>query len=102
MYRKSIFIVSIFIFLILSIFVLLFLAPFIDHFFYIDKKLDETEEYKIFIMIIIHIILLGILVYMFHIYLVKKYIKYFKLNKTYIKIIDILSFQNQSIHLIKY
>ena len=81
---------SLLIFLIVSILVLLFAAPFIDHFFYVDHKLEEVEEYQIFMMIIIHIILLGILVYIFHKYLVKNYIKYFKLNETYVKIIDLI------------
>ena len=81
---------SLLLFLTVSICILLFVAPFLDHIFYIDHKLDETEEYEIFMMIIIHIILLGILVYIFHKYLVKNYIKYFKLNKTYIKIIDLI------------
>ena len=78
------------IFLVVSIMVLLFIAPFIDHLFYLDHKLEDLEEYEIFMMIIIHIILLGILVYMFHKYLVKNYIKYFKLSKTFIKIIDLI------------
>ena len=39
---KTIF--SLLIFLIVSILLLLFLAPFIDHFFYVDHKLEETEE----------------------------------------------------------
>ena len=81
---------SLLIFLIVSILILLFAAPFIDHFFYVDHTLEKVEEYQIFMMIIIHIILLGILVYIFHKYLVKNYIKYFKLNNTYVKIIDLI------------
>jgi hypothetical protein len=84
------FFLSILVFLVISTIILLFVAPFIDHLFYVDHKLDEMEEYEVFIMIIIHIILLGVLVYIFHKYLVKNYIKYFKLNKTYIKMIDLI------------
>ncbi len=34
--------------------------------------------------------MLGLLIYLFHYYIVKKYINYFKLNETYIKIIDLI------------
>jgi hypothetical protein len=81
---------TILIFIIISIIFLLFLAPFIDHFFYLEHKLEEIDEYEIFMMIIIHIVVLGILVYFYHYYIVAPYISYFKLNKTYIKIIDLI------------
>jgi hypothetical protein len=81
---------SLLMFLVVSILILLFLAPFIDHFFYVDHKIEDLEEYEIFIKIIIHIILLGILVYFYHYFIVTPYIRYFKLNKTYIKIIDLI------------
>ena len=69
---------------------LLVFSPMVDHIFYIDHKLKEISEYEIFMTIIVHIILLGILVYLFHYYIVKKYINYFKLNETYIKVIDLI------------
>ena len=62
----------------------------VDHIFYIDHKLDELTDLEIFMIILVHIILLGILIYLFHYYIVKKYINYFKLNETYVKIIDLI------------
>ena len=82
--------IYIFLLLIIIIFILFIFAPLIDHLFYVDHKLEEISELKIFGLIIIHIILLGILIYLFHYYIVKKYIKYFKLNETYVKIIDLV------------
>ena len=75
--------------IVVSTFLLVF-APMVDHIFYIDHKLDESTDLEIFITIIIHIILLGLLIYLFHYYIVKKYINYFKLNETYVKIIDLI------------
>jgi hypothetical protein len=74
---------------VISTFLLVF-APMVDHIFYIDHKLDESTDLEIFMTILIHIILLGILIYIFHYYVVKKYINYFKLNETYVKIIDLI------------
>ena len=74
---------------VISTFLLVF-APMVDHIFYIDHKLDESTDLEIFMTILIHIILLGILIYLFHYYIVKKYINYFKLNDTYVKIIDLI------------
>ncbi len=82
--------ISIFLLLVIIISILLIFAPLIDHLFYVDHTLEETTELKIFGLIIVHTILLGILIYLFHYYIVKKYIKYFKLNETYIKIIDLI------------
>ena len=75
--------------IVISTFLLIF-APMVDHIFYIDHKLDESTDLEIFITILIHIILLGLLIYLFHYYVVKKYINYFKLNETYVKIIDLI------------
>ena len=75
--------------IVISTFLLVF-APMVDHIFYIDHKLDESTDLEIFITILIHIILLGLLIYLFHYYVVKKYINYFKLNETYVKIIDLI------------
>ena len=75
--------------LIVIIFLFIF-SPVIDHAFYIDHKLEEYSELEIFFMIIFHIILIGILIYLFHYYIVKRYVKYFKFNNTYIKIIDLI------------
>ena len=82
--------ISVFFLAILSATLLLVFAPMVDHLFYIDHKLDESTDLEIFMTILIHIILLGILIYIFHYYIVKKYIKYFKLNETYIKVIDLI------------
>ena len=75
--------------IVISTFLLVF-APMVDHIFYIDHKLDESTDLEIFMTILVHIILLGILIYLFHYYVVKKYINYFKLNETYVKIIDLI------------
>ena len=75
--------------IVISTFLLVF-APIVDHLFFIDHKLDESTDFEVFMTIIIHIILLGILIYLFHYYIVKKYINYFKLNDTYVKIIDLI------------
>ena len=82
--------IYIFLLLIIIITTLFIFAPLIDHLFYVDHTLEEMSDLKIFGLIIIHIILLGILIYLFHYYIVKKYIKYFNLNNTYIKIIDLI------------
>ena len=75
--------------IVVSTFLLVF-APMVDHIFYIDHKLDESTDLEVFMTILIHIILLGILIYLFHYYIVKKYINYFKLNETYIKVVDLI------------
>ena len=75
--------------IVISTFLLVF-APMVDHIFYIDHKLDESTDLEIFMTILIHIILLGVLIYLFHYYVVKKYINYFKLNETYIKVVDLI------------
>lgn len=75
--------------IVISTFLLVF-APMVDHLFYIDHKLDESTDFEIFMIILIHIILLGILIYLFHYYVVKKYINYFKLNETYVKVVDLI------------
>jgi len=76
--------------LILGILFLLLFAPIIDHLFYMDHKLDKMNNIDILFTIIMHIIVVAILVYFFHYYIVSKYIKYFKFNKIYIKIIDLI------------
>jgi hypothetical protein len=78
-----------FLVIVISTFLLVF-APMVDHIFYMDHRLKETTNLKIYMAILIHIILLCILIYLFHFYIVKKYINYFKLNKTYVKIIDLI------------
>ena len=76
--------------LIIVISFLLVFAPIIDHVFYLDHKIDESTDLEVFIIILVHIMLLGVLIYLFHFYIVRKYIKFFKLNETYIKIIDLI------------
>jgi len=82
--------INIFLLSFITIIFLLIFAPFIDHLFYIDHKLEEISKLNVFIFIIIHVMLLGILIYLFHHYIVKEYIKYFKLNNTYVKIMDLI------------
>ena len=62
----------------------------VDHVFYLDHKIEESTDLEVFIVILVHIILVGVLIYLFHFYIVRKYIRYFKLNETYIKIIDLI------------
>tara|TARA_B110000971_G_scaffold217271_1_gene253831 strand:- start:1553 stop:1837 length:285 start_codon:yes stop_codon:yes gene_type:complete len=62
----------------------------VDHVFYLDHKIEESTDLEVFIIILVHIILVGVLIYLFHFYIVRKYIKFFKLNETYIKIIDLI------------
>ena len=80
----------VFFLLIIVISFLLVFAPMVDHVFYLDHKIEESTDSEVFIIILIHIILVGILTYLFHFYIVRKYIKFFKLNETYIKIIDLI------------
>lgn len=68
----------------------LFFAPVVDHMFYVDHKLEETSDFVIFLVVLVHIILLGVLIYIFHRYIIKKYMDYFKLTGPYIKIIDLV------------
>jgi len=69
---------------------LLVFAPMVDHLFYVDHKLEKSTDFEIFITALVHILLTGFFIYIFHYYIVKKYISYFKLNETYIKIIDLI------------
>ena len=80
----------VFFLLIIVISFLLVFAPMIDHVFYLDHKIEESTDLEVFIIILVHIMLVGILIYLFHFYIVRKYIKFFKLNETYIKIIDLI------------
>jgi len=80
----------VFFLLIIVISFLLVFAPMVDHVFYLDHKIEESTDLEIFIIILVHIILVGVLIYLFHFYIVRKYIKFFKLNETYIKIIDLI------------
>lgn len=80
----------VFFLLIIVISFLLVFAPMVDHVFYLDHKIEESTDLEIFIIILVHIILVGVLIYLLHFYIVRKYIKFFKLNETYIKIIDLI------------
>jgi|TARA_B110000259_G_scaffold62613_1_gene74103 hypothetical protein len=80
----------VFFLLIIVISFLLVFAPMVDHVFYLDHKIEESTDLEVFIIILVHIILVGVLIYLFHFYIVRKYIKFFKLNETYIKIIDLI------------
>lgn len=80
----------VFFLLIIAIAFLLVCAPMVDHIFYLDHKIEESTDLELFIIILVHIIIVGILIYLFHFYIVRKYIKYFKLNETYEKIFDLI------------
>jgi hypothetical protein len=81
---------SVFFLPLIAVIFLFAFSPIIDHTFYIEHKLKEYSDLDIFYMIILHIILIGILIYLFHNYIVKNYVKYFKLNEAYVKIIDLI------------
>ena len=98
----------VFFLLIIVISFLLVFAPMVDHVFYLDHKIEESTDLEIFIIILVHIILVGVLIYLFHFYIVRKYIKFFKLNETYIKIIDLIigltlvGLQRNLVHKLRY
>ena len=86
-------IILIFFLMIICIRVLLVMAPFIDHLFYVHHKIEEIEKYEVYLMVLVHIILVGILILFIHFYIIDKYIKYFKIYKysKYLKIfIDLI------------
>ena len=69
--------------------VLLFVAPIIDQIFYI-KDIDKVNKLTIYIYIVLHIIVIGLLIFFLHKYLISKYINFFKLDGKYIKIMDLI------------
>jgi len=81
---------SLFFLLIFGVIFLLIFAPMLDHIFYVDHKLEEVSKQAILAATLIHIILIAILIFILHHYIIKKYIEYFKLNKTIVKIIDLI------------
>ena len=62
---------------------LLVFAPMVDHLFYIDHKLEEYSDFEIFLTALVHILLTGFFIYIFHYYIVKKYFEIFKIEKLY-------------------
>ena len=62
---------------------LLIFAPMVDHLFYIDHKLEEYSDFEIFLTALVHILLTGFFIYIFHYYIVKKYFEIFKIEKLY-------------------
>ena len=54
-------IILIFLLMIICITVLLIMAPFVDHFFYVHHKIEEIEKHEVYLMVLVHIILVGIL-----------------------------------------
>ena len=98
----------VFFLLIIVISFLLVFAPMVDHVFYLDHKIEESTDLEVFIIILVHIILVGVLIYLFYFYIAIKYIKFFKLNETYIKIIDLImgltlvGLQRNLVHKLRY
>ena len=82
-------ILLIFLLLIICISVLLFVSPFIDHFFYVDHKINEMEKYELYLMILVHVLLIGSLIISINYFIIDNYLKYFKIFKheKYIKIL---------------
>jgi uncharacterized membrane protein YqhA len=56
----------VFFLLIIVISFLLVFAPMVDHVFYLDHKIEESTDLEVFIIILVHIMLVGILIYLFH------------------------------------
>ena len=86
-------IIPIFFLLITIITILIVLAPMVDHIFYVDHKLEDYSDIEILIVSIMHILLTGLLVYIIHYFIIKKYFDLFKINKLYEKykvIIDLI------------
>ena len=79
----------IFLLLIICITVLLITAPLIDHVFYVHHKIDEIEKYELYLMILVHVLLVGLLIIFIHYFIIEKYIRYFKITKyeNYLKIL---------------
>lgn len=69
--------------------VLLFVAPIIDQMFYI-KDINKVNKLTVYIYVVLHILIIGLLIYFLHKYLISKYINFFKINKYYIEIIDLI------------
>jgi len=76
-----------FLLLIICIVILIIISPIIDHLFDVDEieKMDKVRMYSI---IILHIVLLGVLVVFIHYFVINKFIKYFRIIKheQYIKL----------------
>jgi len=81
---------SLFFLLVGGMIFLLIFAPILDHVFYVDHKLDELSKKTILMTTLIHILLMAVLIFIIHNYIIKKYIKYFKLSDIYVKIIDLI------------
>ena len=77
------FIIKLFFLIVLCFIFLLTISPIIDHLFYIDKNEKDINIYKIIIYILAHIILICIIIYLFHNYIILNYLKYFKIDKQY-------------------
>ena len=67
--------------MIICIIIMMFISPMIDHFFYIDKKIEEINKVKIFGLIVLHILILGCLILSIHHFIINKYLDYFKIVK---------------------
>ena len=81
--------ILIFFLMIICTTVLLIISPIIDHLFYVHHKIDKMEKYKIYLMILAHMSIIGLLVLFIHYYIIQTYIKHFKirLHDKYLKII---------------
>lgn len=82
-------IILVFFLLIICISVLLFTSPIIDHFFYVHHKIDEIDKHKVYLMILLHIFIVGSLIVSIHYFIIDNYLRYFKIFKheKYIKIL---------------
>lgn len=74
-------ILLIFLLLIICISVLFLISPIIDHVFYVNHKIDEIEKHELYLMILFHILLIGILIIIIHYFIIDNYLKYFKIFK---------------------
>jgi hypothetical protein len=75
--------------MIICILVMMFISPIIDHFFYIDEKIEKMSKLKIFGLIVLHILILGCLILSIHHFIINNYLDYFNIVKhgRYIKLL---------------
>ena len=82
-------IISISFLLIICITILMLISPVIDHFFYLHDRVMDVNRYKLYMFIVLHILVIGLLILSIHYFVIENYIKYFRITKheKYIKLL---------------
>ena len=82
-------IVAIVFLLIICITLLMLVSPVIDHLFYLDERVMDVNKFKLYFFIVLHILVIGVLILTIHYFVIKNYIRYFKIvkNEKYIEIL---------------